>query len=182
MQLGKDILRGVRMAAIVFAILLITLTSYRMLRVAPASTPQAEKPLPVAAPHPAVAAGAPAVPANAEVPPPPPPVARQVRRATRTPVVHTAPVAVLTNVEAVLTPEAAAPEPEPVPTPVVAAPEQKPAPLESPAYVQEPAPSPAANPEVAPQAAPRKKGLLRSMGRFLRVGGKKDQPAETAKP
>jgi hypothetical protein len=178
MRFRKEILRGVRLAAILFAALLAALTSYRMLRVTRAAplpsethevAPPAAPSATTATPKPAPAVSGP------DVPPPPSPVRPVIRRNPRRSSVPD--VTVMKNVEAVITVPPEPTAPVEVPSPVVA--EKPPPPPSLPVVAADTTsalPTVASPPSDAAKT-PKHKGFFRSFGRLLR-GGKKDEQGE----
>jgi hypothetical protein len=178
MRYRKEILRGIRMAAMVFACLLVVLISYRMLHGAPAeASPKAAGPVvrPDVLPKPPVAHAA---TADFEVPvPPSSPAQRSVHVHKTPPPVRQAAVAVPSSVilngdfEPAPQPAPPAPVNEIVAAPAVVAPVQA-----APVVVS---PAPDLPPDAPPTPTNRKRGVLRSVGHFLHIG-KRDPVQPTA--
>jgi hypothetical protein len=174
----QDILRGVRLAAILFAIILVALTSYRMLHVsaAPAAQPEARDIEPVGAKAaPAVVA----VPGGAEVPPPPPVSARSnTRWVTRRPPVSTGVEAATPTEAASLRDTTPTPVAAPEPAPVVAA---QPEPVPHAVAADDSKEVSAPPTETAQTQGPHGKRWVHAVGRFLHVGGKKDAQPQSVR-
>ena len=177
MAYQNEIIRGVRLAAILFAALLLSVTVYRVVHItpAPAATGQPPAPAPIAS----VASVAPDSPAVA-LPPVAvkPQIARHPRRHTSTSA-PAPPASMASNRD--LSPAAEVEMSHPVVTPELARPAvvvASDSPEEGPAKPQELA-TPSSTPEnSAPRITNRKRSLLRAVGRMLHIGGKKDVPAQ----
>jgi hypothetical protein len=175
MRYRKDILRGVRLAAVVFAVLLLALISYRMLHGAAAEASgetaspvvRAEAPLK----PPVVHASAP----DLEVPAPPSPSGSGLRPAR----VHKTPAPVRPAAVALAAPRIINADTEPValPAPKPAEEIATPPPV---VVATQSAPEVASATPEAPQDVPqkpakRKRGVLRSIGHFLHIGNREVQ-------
>ncbi len=162
MSLRQDIVRGLRIGTILLALMLLGYAGYRVMRESP---PSGISPVTTAAPAPEP--GPRHIPAPVSSPgpsiPPPPPVKSRPQLRTQT-VENVAQSAVAPAPEAeIAAPEEVAPEPEKAPdsnTPVVAA---EPKLAASPVEGEDP---------VRPDS--RGKKMLKAVGRFLHIGGKKD--------
>ena len=180
MPFRADVLKGVRLAAILFVVFLIALTVSRMVRVTPAEDRQEP-------PAPAVSSASPVVvesPRFAPVypPPPPPPGApAQIHRVVRkrSPVAAAKPMVVAKDVSA---DSAAEGKGEiTVSEGKSAITEEKDASEVASSKIQ----NPESNPEDTPEAAARPnnagKRWLKAVGRFLHIGAKKDIPVEAVR-
>ncbi len=159
MQFRDDIMRGVRLAAIAFTVLLVGLIGYRMLHGTPTSAPPREIARPVAPVNPK-----PPDPLAVPAPPPPVPAHKSpVRRTTIKNVIslpQSAPI--VRNAD----PEMIPPAPAEIPIHTVAAKE-----LFVPELVPEPIGEPSAIPDQTAEKPPtRGKRALRAIGRLLHTG------------
>ena len=183
MSVRNDVVRGVRLGAVVLAMLLAGAIVYRVVYFVPApAAQQSTAPTPESVAQ--VPPTYPDVPsASAQVPPLPPPppspasarpssvraLPARVSRATPAPVPQP-------SVEAPVTPPAAVPL-APLSSIERAEPEA------SPAAPAEGASADSTEPErIAPPAESRGKKMIKAVGRFLHIGAKKDVPAENIKP
>lgn len=168
MRYRKDILRGVRLAAAAFAVLLLALISYRMLHGAPTEASRKAAPPAVVRPEPspkplAVHVSA----ADSDVPAPPgtPAVSHSAR-------VHKPRVASQQAAPALPAPVIINADVEPAPQPANPAPvnEIAAAPV-LPGYsaLEVPSAAPEAPQDVPQKPENRKRGVLRSVGRFLHI-------------
>jgi len=181
MNVHDDVVRGVRLGAVVLALVLACAIVYRVVYVVPA--PAAQQP---SAPTPESVAQVPPtypdIPAPSSLVRPPPPspspsarpssvrvVPARVSRATSAPLSQP-------GVEA-----AAAPEP-PIPLAPLSSIERA-EPEPPPVQPAEAASADSTEPErIAPPAESRGKKMIKAVGRFLHIGAKKDVPAENIKP
>jgi len=179
MTFGRDILRGVRLAAILFAVFLFGLTVYRMVHITPAeekqsSAPEADPSTAAAKPAVKPAAKSVARPSGSDYPPPPPrsgasaPIRRGVRKDTpvateqRPVIVGLSPDAFAdARVERAAPEETRAPAPEKDVAPVAVSRDQD--------RVSD-------APETADQAKQENRGKrwMKAVGRFFHKGGRKD--------
>jgi|GEM_PF-6401774 len=173
MSRREDIVRGIRFGFILLATLLVAYAAYRVMR----EPAVAADPRPTEVSGPPSRTAAPPAPQDADGPSLPPPPPRPVKMARPKPsqsvVAETAPV-----------PQPAAAQEETAaagsnPEPATAAVEEKTETAPQTSETVEPqrlADDPAARPE------PRSKRLLKAVGRFLHIGGHKDQQLSIRQP
>lgn len=164
-----DIVRGVRIGALLLAAVVVALTAHRLTPEASAPGPREKPPAPMATPPaPRPAAVKPLVkhvsPVKDDVPPPPP-LSPEIRR-VKPPVapLSEAPVAVATS-EQIFAPEVKADDSAPLPQMEVA-------PAVVSAEQSEPAPAP--EPAAPVKTQNRGKRWIKAVGHFLHLGGKNE--------
>ena len=168
MTLRDDIVRGVRVGAILLAALLVGYTGYRLMR-EPAGVPDAPPPKVSAAPvHAPPAKPYPVSKAGGSVPPPPPHGAKDAHRIEQSAVVQT-PAADPAPVE-----ERAAAAGD-TSVPAAAAEGEK----QTSFQTDENSQADSQNGDTVAPPEPRGRRWLKAVGRFLHVGGPKDQTFQT---
>ena len=168
-----EVSKGVRFGSMILAAMVAAVTGYRFIHAAHAAPPPPEITRPAApsvprpAPAPVPVPGAVSL-KDTTVPPPPPAGAQAHRSRPAAPRPTPAPVA-----EAVITPAENLVEPEEKPVvPMAPAREEKPV-IATDIIPPQSAPPPTEQPE-DPKTQPRGKRVLKAVGHFLHISGKKD--------